>query len=74
MELTRGEVNPQDAMFSYISPERRVPAGHPLRRIKADADEAMRVISAELDGFYAGNGRPSIAPERLLKGQLLIAL
>ena len=70
----RGEVNPQDAMFSYVSPERRVPAEHPLRRIKADADQALRAISAELDGLYGSTGRPSIAPERLLKGQLLIAL
>lgn len=70
----RGEVSPQDGMFSYVSPERRVPAEHPLRRIKADADQALRAISAELDGLYGSTGRPSIAPERLLKGQLLIAL
>jgi transposase len=61
-------------MFSYVSPERRVPAAHPLRRIKADADAALRAISEELDGVYGSTGRPSIAPERLLKGQLLIAL
>ena len=70
----RGEVSPQEAMFSYVSPERRVPTEHPLRRIKADADQALRAISAELDGLYGSTGRPSIAPERLLKGQLLIAL
>jgi len=70
----RGEVSPQDAMFSYVSPERRVPAEHPLRRIKADADAALRSISSELDGLYRDTGRPSIAPERLLKAQLLIAL
>ena len=70
----RGEINPQDAMFSYVSPERRVPVDHPLRRIKADADQAVRAISGELDELYGSTGRPSIAPERLLKGQLLIAL
>jgi len=70
----RGEVSPQDAMFSYVSPERRVPAEHPLRRIKADADAVLRSISSELDGLYGDTGRPSIAPERLLKAQLLIAL
>lgn len=70
----RGDINPQDAMFSYVSPERRVPADHPLRRIKADADQVLRAISGELDGLYGSTGRPSIAPERLLKGQLLIAL
>jgi transposase len=70
----RGEINPQDGMFSYVSPERRVPEGHPLRRIKPDADEALRAISGELDGLYGSTDRPSIAPERLLKGQLLVAL
>lgn len=64
----RGEVSPQEAMFSYVSPE------HPLRQIKADADQALRAMSVELDGLYGSTGRPSIAPERLLKGQLLIAL
>jgi transposase len=70
----RGEVDSQEAMFSYVSPERRVPADHPLRRIKADADEALRAMSGELDALYGDTGRPSIAPERLLKAQLLIAL
>jgi transposase len=70
----RGDVNPQEAMFSYVSPERRVPPDHPLRKIKTDADQALRAISSDLDGLYGSTGRPSIAPERLLKGQLLIAL
>ena len=70
----RGEVRPQDGMFSYVSPEPRVPAEHPLRQIKADADQALRAISTDLDGLYASAGSPSIAPERLLKAQLLIAL
>jgi transposase len=70
----RGEVSPQEAMFSYVSPERRVPEDHPLRRIKADADQALRGIGAQLDELYGSTGRPSIAPERLLKAQLLIAL
>lgn len=70
----RGEVNPQAGLFSYVSPERRIPADHPLRSIKAYADQALSAISRELDSLYATTGRPSIAPERLLKGQLLIAL
>lgn len=70
----RGEVDPQGVMFSYVSPERRIPADHPLRSIKAYADQALGAISGELDGLYSTMGRPSIAPERLLKGQLLIAL
>jgi transposase len=70
----RGEVIPQGSMFSYVSPERRIPTDHPLRSIKAYAEQALRAISAELDALYGSTGRPSIAPERLLKGQLLIAL
>jgi transposase len=70
----RGEVSPQSGLFSYVSPERRIPADHPLRTIKAYADRALAAISGDLDGLYGSTGRPSIAPERLLKGQLLIAL
>jgi transposase len=70
----RGEVDPQAGLFSYFSPESRVPAEHPLRAIKAGTDAVLKELSAELDGLYASTGRPSIPPERLLKGQLLIAL
>lgn len=70
----RGEVDPQGAMFSYVSPERRVPTDHPLRSIKAYADAALATLSPKFDELYGTTGRPSIAPERLLKGQLLIAL
>ena len=70
----RGEVDPQAALFSYFSPESRVPAEHPLRAIKADTDAVLKELCAELDGLYSSTGRPSIPPERLLKGQLLIAL
>jgi transposase len=61
-------------MFSYLSPEERVPADHPLRRIKAMADAALGSLSRTFDRMYAKEGRPSIPPEWLLKGQLLIAL
>jgi len=70
----RGQVDLQGGMFSYIRLEDRVPAEHALRAIKVRADAALRAISADLDELYAAGGRPSIAPERLLKGQLLIAL
>jgi len=61
-------------MFSYFSPESRVPAEHPLRAIKADAEAVLASLSGELDELYAEEGRPSIPPERLLKASLLIAL
>lgn len=70
----RGEVDPQAALFSYFSPESRVPKEHPLRAIRVDVDAVLKELSGELDGLYSSTGRPSIPPERLLKGQLLIAL
>lgn len=69
----RGEVDPQSSMFHYFSVESRIPADHPLRRVKKLAESALSAISAELDGLYARTGRPSIPPEHLLKAQLLIA-
>lgn len=70
----RGEADPQSHLFAYFSPDARVPADHPLRSIKAYAEAALKRIDAELDALYGTTGRPSIPPERLLKGQLLIAL
>ena len=70
----RGHVDPQASMFSYFSPESRVPATHPLRSIKRDTDAVLASLSGELDELYAEEGRPSIPPERLLKASLLIAL
>lgn len=70
----RGQVEPQSAMFHYFSAESRVPSDHPLRAIKDLTERALSEISSDLDALYSNNGRPSIAPERLLKGQLLMAL
>lgn len=70
----RGEVNPQGHMFSYLSPEERVPKSHPLRAIKHYADEALSSLCATFEAMYSDTGRPSIPPERLLKASLLIAL
>ena len=61
-------------MLCLLSPESAVPADHPLRAIRALADEALRSLSREFNRMYAKTGRPSVPPERLLKGQLLIAL
>ena len=70
----RGHEENQGYMFSYVSPEERVPQDHPLRASKRSADAALRSLSRTFDRMYAGVGRPSIPPERLLKAQLLIAL
>ena len=73
-QVMRGHVDPQSHLFSYFSPEERVPSGHPLRSIKAYTETALKQIRPLLDGMYSEIGRPSIPPERLLKAQLLIAL
>jgi transposase len=60
-------------MLSLVSPEQRVPADHPLRKVKQLADETLAALSPTFDAMYAGGGRPSIPPERLLKATLLMA-
>ncbi len=70
----RGTDDKQASMFSVVSPERRIPADHPLRRIKAMADEVLAGLSKTFDAMYSSVGRPSIPPERLLKSQILMAL
>src|SRR3974377_1286255 len=70
----RGHVDPQSHLFSYFSPEERVPSRHPLRSIKAYTETALKQIRPLLDRLYSEIGRPSIPPERLLKASLLIAL
>lgn len=61
-------------MFSYVRMEQRIPADHPLRRIRALADRALARMEPVLQRMYSERGRPSIAPERLLRSQLLMAL
>jgi len=70
----RGADSEQSSMFSYISAERRVPKDHPLRAIRAMADAALRELDKRFAGMYAAMGRPSIAPERLLRALLLQVL
>ena len=67
----RGSDPKQEAMFSYVSPENRVPAEHPLRPLRALMDDILRQMSPRLARLYADTGRPSIAPERLLRALLL---
>ncbi len=62
-----------EALFSYVSYERRVPVDHPLRPIRKIVDEALGALSAEFEELYAKFGRPSIAPEKLLRALLLQA-
>jgi transposase len=70
----RGSDYQQSGMFSYISAERRVPEDHPLRAIRTMVDVALRNMGAQFDAMYAQVGRPSIAPEKLLRALLLQVL
>src|ERR1700692_3979038 len=67
----RGDDNQQEGMFSYISPEKRVPADHPLRPIRKMVDEILKEMSPRFAKLYSDVGRPSIAPERLFRSLLL---
>jgi len=67
----RGDDNQQEGIFSYISPEKRVPADHPLRPIRKMVDEILKEMSPQFGKLYSDVGRPSIAPERLFRSLLL---
>ena len=64
----RGIESRQEGMFSYVSPEARVPAGHPLRVIRVYADEALRRMSRVFNQMYADGGRLSVPPESRKRG------
>ena len=67
----RGDDLQQSAVFSYISPEERVPKDHPLRAIRTLTDRVLRGLSATFDGMYSPIGRRSVPPEKLLRALLL---
>jgi transposase len=70
----RGADTKQEGMFSYVSPESRIPTNHPLRPIRAIVAEALAAMDRKLETLYCQNGRPSIAPERLIRALLLQVL
>ena len=70
----RGQDEQTSHMVSYVSPEQRVPAGHPRRAMRALTDEALRSMSRRFAGRSATTGRPSIPPEQLLRALLLQVL
>lgn len=67
----RGDDIQQPAVFSYLSPEERVPQNHPLRPIRKLTDKVLKELSPTFEGMYSRIGRPSVAPEKLLRAQLL---
>ena len=70
----RGDDREQSKMFSYISAEARVPMNHPLRPIRSMVDKALEQLSPGFEALYSRRGRPSIAPEKLLRALLLQVL
>ena len=70
----RGKDEQQLDVFSYVSPEQRVPQDHPLRPLRVMTDEALRELQPRFHKLYAKRGRPSIAPEKLLRALLLQVL
>jgi transposase len=73
-DIMRGEDPQQAAMFSYISPEERVPQDHPLRTIRVLVDAVLKELSPQFAALYSHTRRPSIAPEKLLRAFLLQVL
>src|ERR687898_2315738 len=67
----RGDDPRHESMFSYVTPEARVRADHPLRPIRRMADAAFAQLSSRFDRLYSTTGRPSVPPEQLLRALLL---
>jgi transposase len=70
----RGPDDQTSEMFSYLSPEQRVRADHPLRPIRRMTDQALAALSPRFAKMYSDIGRPSIPPEQLLRALLLQSL
>ena len=70
----RGHFRDQGGLFSYISPETRVPALHPLREIRELVRAVLKDLGPSFGKLYASEGRPSIPPEQLLSALLLQVL
>jgi transposase len=69
----RGRLVDQGGLFSYIAPEKRLPANHPLRKIRELVRDVLGELNLSLGKLYASEGRPSIPPEQLLGALLLQA-
>jgi len=69
--VMRGQFSDQGRMFSYLSPEERVPKGHPLRAVRAMVRTVLEELHGDFARLYSSDGRPSIPPEQLLSALLL---
>ena len=70
----RGTDRSQSTMFSYVSPEARIPADHPLRATREMTNRALARMDRKFRKLYSRTGRPSVAPEQLLRALLLQVL
>lgn len=70
----RGEISPQDVLFSYRTLESRIPADHPIRKVRKVVDQALKELAPTFDDMYSSVGRPSIPPEQLIRAMLLQVL
>src|SRR6476660_849312 len=69
--IMRGGFTDQGGLFSYIAPDKRVPANHPLRKVRELVRDVLSDLNRSLGRLYASEGRPSIPPEQLLSALLL---
>jgi transposase len=69
--IMRGSFTDQGGLFSYIAPDKRVPANHPLRKVRELVRDVLSDLNRSLGRLYASEGRPSIPPEQLLSALLL---
>ena len=67
----RGTDEASGSLFSYVDLDERVPGGHPLRKVRQIVNDALSSLDAEFAVLYTDFGRPSIAPERLIRASLL---
>ena len=67
----RGTDLTSGSLFSYVDLEDRVPERHPLRKIRQIVNDALASLHNDFDRLYSADGRPSIAPERLLRASLI---
>ncbi len=67
----RGPDAMQEALFTFTGLEKFVPPDHPLRSVKTLVDDSLRSLDGRFNEIYAGTGRASIAPEKLLRALLL---
>lgn len=70
----RGTDQDQSTMFSYVSPEARIPTDHPLRTTRGMANRALTRLDGRFRALYSQKGRPSVPPEQLLRALLLQVL